>query len=41
MGEFHSLGDGTTGDGLATKEKLSYHIAGKDVIIKQLTFSIK
>jgi hypothetical protein len=41
LGEFHSFGDGTTGDGLATKENLSYHIAGEAVMIKQLTFSIK
>jgi hypothetical protein len=34
LGEFHSLGDGTTGDGLETKENLSYHFAGKAVIIR-------
>jgi hypothetical protein len=41
LGKLHGLGDGTTGDGLETKEDLSYHFAGKTVVIKQLTFSIK
>lgn len=41
LGKLHGLGDGTTGDGLETKQNLSYHFAGKTIVIRQLTFSIK